>query len=238
MRLGIWRIPGFFFWVHKTAPLLDRLIYRLGGRGFQNDQIDGSFALRQWLFDATEAGARFDLPFKIENESDFKDAVSKGRGVVLVGVHMAANPVIHRYIYDQGYRSAVIRFKTEKRLIWGTAAEYESIQKDESVLFKAKRLLAGGGLFIVNFDRGQQMSRGRKKKGKINTNIFKWAALLRVPVVFFACRPDVKGYTIRFSSFQHGEPLGPALAAFFNPLIRCPFPEDLQAGNAHWELES
>jgi hypothetical protein len=149
----------------------------------------------------------YGVPLHVEGGECLSSALGSGRGVLLVGVHAALNPLVIRHLKDRALDPTfVVSPRTEATRYWGSRRPVKTIRRSPTFLISIRSQLRSGGIVCADIDWPRHDRRTvevRTRRGPV----FIADALLRAAlrcgarIVFTTTRSDPgRGVITTFSS--------------------------------------
>jgi hypothetical protein len=167
------------------------------------------------------AMTRIGVPFDPEVEVDGAELVPDGPAIFVSG-HFMLNILMSRWLHDRGETVTIVRWRPPAGLtVIGTTERLDALDTTPAVLVQARRRLAAGGKLIVDAD-GPDPAAGEalrlpQETVYVSDRIFRFAARIDVPVVFFATRFTARGprLTLRRPSAPDASTMTREFRAFY-----------------------
>jgi lauroyl/myristoyl acyltransferase len=156
LALGLWTVPRRYRF--SAAALLARVLTPLVRRtswyrAKRQQRIDSAseIALYYVLEMMTNSGALFDPVLHVEGADVLNQALKKGRGVLIVGLHALLSQLIFRYLYDKGNVPTIVSTAPSAH-IYGTRLVATTIQPTPVFMIRLRSILRNGGMVCAMVD--------------------------------------------------------------------------------------
>lgn len=154
--LGMWTVPRRYRFsaasmlARISIPVLKRTSWYRAKRQIRVDGA-GEISLYCALEMISNSGALFDPLLEVEGAELLRDAMKRGRGVLIVSPHMLLYQLVFRYLYDIGYSPTVV--STAPRVhIYGTGLTLPATRPSPTFMIRLRSVLRGGGVVCAMVD--------------------------------------------------------------------------------------